>query len=521
MAHPGVHYDLTVGNGIVAPDGAERNAVLAISSTVTVNNKLTDTSMRASTSINFSGIKQFGRPEFDGQSFVSQCPIAPNSSFTYVLNTSDTAGTLLYRSGLSTQYSDGLRGPLIIYDPEDPHLDLYDVDDESTIIQLGEWYHGPSPPDMQSFRETGHIIIYDSGLINGVGRFVNGPDVPFPVFDVVPGTRYRLRLISNAPRAVFPFRIDQHNLTVIEADGFSVEPTEVESLELYPGKDGADNGIQSCSPPIRLVVSPLKDLRASYQVIKPVDNYWMRAFPRGGTQTNNPNLNATFSRAIVRYLGAPEVDPVTPMVNLTILHDAQLHPVVNPGSPGGPDAVPDLDLFINFTTGATETNPLDTWRVNDIAYVAPTLPTLFQILHNNDSFPVDSHVITVAPNALIQLTMPLGDDDGGHPMHLHGAAFDIIQPGDSGGVVNFVNPVRRDIVPIIGGTAIARFRMPAVGILHLHCHIIWHAEAASDFLIGLQLTFVTDPDGIRAAVNPRGDWDDLCPAYFALPPELQ
>ncbi len=75
--------------------------------------------------------------------------------------------------------------------------------------------------------------IYDSGLINGVGRFINGPDVPLLVFDVVPGTRYRLRLISNAPRAVFPFRIDQHNLTVIEADGFSVEPTEVESLELY------------------------------------------------------------------------------------------------------------------------------------------------------------------------------------------------------------------------------------------------------------------------------------------------
>jgi hypothetical protein len=24
---------------------------------------------------------------------------------------------------------DGLRGPLVIYDPDDPHKDLYDVDD--------------------------------------------------------------------------------------------------------------------------------------------------------------------------------------------------------------------------------------------------------------------------------------------------------------------------------------------------------------------------------------------------------
>ncbi len=30
---------------------------------------------------------------------------------------------------LATQYCDGLRGPFIIYDPEDPHADLYDVDD--------------------------------------------------------------------------------------------------------------------------------------------------------------------------------------------------------------------------------------------------------------------------------------------------------------------------------------------------------------------------------------------------------
>lgn len=30
-------------------------------------------------------------------------------------------------------------GPLIIYDPNDPHASLYDVDDESTIITLADW----------------------------------------------------------------------------------------------------------------------------------------------------------------------------------------------------------------------------------------------------------------------------------------------------------------------------------------------------------------------------------------------
>ena len=39
------------------------------------------------------------------------------------------AGTYWYHSHLSTQYCDGLRGPFVVYDPNDPLLSLYDVDD--------------------------------------------------------------------------------------------------------------------------------------------------------------------------------------------------------------------------------------------------------------------------------------------------------------------------------------------------------------------------------------------------------
>ncbi len=70
------------------------------------------------------------------------------------------SGTFWYHSHLSLQYCDGLRGAMIVYDPEDPHADLYDVDDgkrdilltffhcsyvetESTIITLSDWYHAP------------------------------------------------------------------------------------------------------------------------------------------------------------------------------------------------------------------------------------------------------------------------------------------------------------------------------------------------------------------------------------------
>lgn len=39
------------------------------------------------------------------------------------------AGTFWYHSHVGTQYCDGLRGPIVVYDPNDPHKSLYDVDD--------------------------------------------------------------------------------------------------------------------------------------------------------------------------------------------------------------------------------------------------------------------------------------------------------------------------------------------------------------------------------------------------------
>jgi hypothetical protein len=34
------------------------------------------------------------------------------------------------------RYCDGLRGPLVVYDPADPFLDMYDVDDGKQPLSL-------------------------------------------------------------------------------------------------------------------------------------------------------------------------------------------------------------------------------------------------------------------------------------------------------------------------------------------------------------------------------------------------
>ena len=68
----------------------------------------------------------------DGVSFVTQCPVVPQHSFLYDFHAPGQAGTFWYHSHIATQYCDGLRGPLVIYDPADPYAHMYDVDDGSS-----------------------------------------------------------------------------------------------------------------------------------------------------------------------------------------------------------------------------------------------------------------------------------------------------------------------------------------------------------------------------------------------------
>ncbi|KAJ8087574.1 laccase, multicopper oxidase, benzenediol:oxygen oxidorectuctase [Marasmius tenuissimus] len=146
--------ELRIVNAELSPDGFSRIGVLAdgqfpgplITATkgevldITVYDKLVDNSFYKSTSIHWHGLRQQGVAWADGPTQVTQCPISPGHSFRYRVRTDDLTGTYWYHSHIRGQYCDGLRGALVIYDPEDPHACLYDVDDESTVITLADWY---------------------------------------------------------------------------------------------------------------------------------------------------------------------------------------------------------------------------------------------------------------------------------------------------------------------------------------------------------------------------------------------
>ncbi|KAF5360046.1 hypothetical protein D9758_007627 [Tetrapyrgos nigripes] len=533
-----VNYVFNVDNSVVTPDGFDRTGVIVngvypgtlIQAQkddvvhITANNNLTNPTMRRSLTIHWHGLFQMRTASEDGPAFVNQCPVSPQHSYTYDIPLNGQAGTFWYHSHLSSQYVDGLRGPFVVYDAEDPHLSLYDVDDENTVITLADWYHLPGVgiEEKYLFESPFHEPVPDTGLINGVGRYNGGPQVPWARINVEQGKRYRFRVINISGYAAFTFSVDNHDLKIIEADGISHEPVDVEGFEILVGQRYS----------------------AVLEANQPVDNYWISAPMTLQHAVDNDNLDTDNVFAVLHYIGAPEnADPTGKPKNLPtiltaaaadiadvagrleiaakgglkLLDESDLHPLVNPEAPGGSgpaDKVFDLNFQRDSNTGELE------WTINDIKYESPDLPTLLNIMANNfttqDQFTQSEHTFVLEKDDIVELQIHGSANGHVHPFHLHGHVFSVVQAMT--GAPNFVNPPQRDVIGVGGSTVIIRFKADNPGPWFLHCHIDWHLVA------GLAVVFAEAPTEQR--VGPQSqiikqEWLDLCPIYQALPPELQ
>ncbi|KAG6817658.1 hypothetical protein H0H87_005415 [Tephrocybe sp. NHM501043] len=504
---------LDIVNKDLAPDGQLRSTIVANGQypgpaitalkgqtlRVTVNNKLS-----------FDGIFQSTQNAFnEGSAFVTTCPIAPGASYTYEVPLGSQTGTFWYHryadydppdcisysippafSELGVQYVDGLRGAVVVYDPADPQADLYDVDDLNTIIQLGDWWQNSSSALLVGYEATGIVPVSDSGTVNGAGRFQGGPAVPFAVTEVVSGKRYRLRIINQSARNIFTVSIDNHPMTIIETDGVATVPQTVDTIEMLAGQ--------------------------RYSVVikadQPVANYWLNAPFVGGAPARNLHQNATLSRSILRYKGAPIAEPNTPWTlgpeNGTALVEATLRPLV-------PSIVPPADVNISLDLQVIAGKAV--WNVNNVSYLSPKVPTLNQILAGATEevdFNATENTFVLPAHKTVQISFPPTDDDDAHPLHLHGNNFWVVKSMSSPDI-NTIDPIRRDVK--VHSLEIYKAVDDAflLGPWLFHCHIFWHKFA------GLATVMVSDPANIRKKVKPSAAWQALCPAYDALPEELQ
>ncbi|ORX33571.1 multi-copper oxidase laccase-like protein [Kockovaella imperatae] len=250
-------YILRISNQTIASDCQPRSSVVVNGTApgplltfqegqhywVRVFNDLPD----QNTTIHFHGFTQYTTPFSDGTPLTSQWPIPPGHFYDYEFNLEDGFhGTYWYHSHVNMQVLTA-QGPVIV----EPKNKTAPIDyDEDIVMMLSDDYHASDETIVAGLLNTsvfGWLGEPQNLLVNGhapgecnetalsAGQTCNvtcGNNLQ----KVLPGKKYRVRVIGATVLSYIGLALEGHNMTVIEVDGTYVEPYPVVDLELGAGQ---------------------------------------------------------------------------------------------------------------------------------------------------------------------------------------------------------------------------------------------------------------------------------------------
>ncbi|KAI0111637.1 putative multicopper oxidase [Daldinia grandis] len=493
------------------------------------------------TAIHWHGILQNGTNWMDGAVGVTQCPVAPGTSYLYKFNVTGQAGTYFYHGHQGVQALNGLAGPLVIHGRDEAtHKPIPYSSDRVVLLQ--DWYYDPDSGLMRDVLSPGveDAPIPNTALINGVNqadcsdhpnRWCSELERSLPNLELAPGEGHRLRFLNVGGFAWFQVAVDEHDsLPIIEVDGTAVEPTSESSLVIAPGQ--------------------------RYSTVLAADQtgneaFWLRARMINSCFASQtlPENGIDEAKAILRYHANGERD------------DSHGHPPL-PTTTSSLQYLPtckDMSSTTSFSPSPAQPAPINAdyswylrvnlaigdWRLqrgvmNSSSFRPdPTSPTLHRVLdglaQNNESFVQDGILNTAFDPAseLIISHNGVADtvdiilqnmDENSHPFHLHGYQMWVLGAGHgyfpgyealglkpegkglldpaNSTVVN--NPLKRDTVTAEGfGWVLLRFVADNPGVWLFHCHVLWHSEA------GMAMQFLSRVDVMRKWELPK-DTKQLC-----------
>ena len=479
-------------------------------------------------SIHWHGIHQKGTPWMDGVGQVSQCQIGPQTSFSYMY-TASPSGTFWYHSHSGAQRTDGFYGALIVKErpqrmaqvqtelqKRGVHVAFEDTPDKHTLTLL-DWQHEasldlftqihaslgfypdkpigevPTPKDekyksTRSF-EKGEVgpVPFFSGVINGKGRHVDVPYIKtrLSIFTVEAGKTYRFRLVGAQGLYAFRFSIDGHKLTVVNTDGYWLEPVkDVDYIIIHTGEryDFLLSAINKKGPNDYWMRAETLEIDTSgagppYQSLGHVAEAILHYKQPG--DSDDPDFNVPSSKYQEIKGNSPPIqctrnnpckavncpfEDFHPSYYITCINVQSLRlleptPTDELPKPNPTRNCEDCRHFINFNfEGGSQTS-----AVNGRNFILPSFPPQTQ---NEEFEKYDSkcdleadcnpsttecscvHVIDIPPGKTIQLVLTaIGAYHNAHPIHLHGHTFHVVHVGypEYNGTNGFVRKHNSDI----------------------------------------------------------------------------
>jgi iron transport multicopper oxidase len=433
-----------------------------------------------STGLHFHGLNQFGTQVMDGPTGVTQCPIQPGGTFTYSFNL-DAPGTFWYHSHNMGQYPDGLRGPLIVHDPNDPYAGQFD---EEFVLTVSDWYHTPVPTliDQMLVTTNTHFLppFPDALLVN---------DSSSAQLNFQAGKTYKIKVISTAAFAAVLLQFDSHTMHLISIDGSYVQKKDAYQIRVAPAQR------------YEFLLTAQTSVRRNYGFLASLD--MNRDYATGGS-TNVWPFNIT---GVIQYdasKGAPPAFSVPAWTS--VQDDAKLVALDNQALLGQPDVV-DKDIRLNFNFGF-DVNGIPRAFFNNSTYISQKVPSLFTAFTTGSSNtnPIiygDVNPFVVNKGDVVQIVVN-NLDAAIHPFHLHGHQFQVCERPESGKGSytghgrNFpAVPPKRDTIAVNAGSyVVLRFKAENPGVWLFHCHIEWHV------IMGLSATIIEAPQELAGLTIP-------------------
>ncbi|KAF0381434.1 extracellular dihydrogeodin oxidase/laccase [Gigaspora margarita] len=462
--------------------------------------------------IHWHGMFQKGTNFYDGPEGITQCAIPNDDKFTYNFTIKQN-GTYWYHSHHLGQMIDGLKGPLIIYNPKDPYLGKYDFE---YVMTLSDWYHAPTSillPIFSSDSYRGFAPVPDSGEISGLGQYdckavpknsTCNPNNKIATYVVKKGKKYRFRIINTSALVHYILSIDNHPLTIIEVDGTLVKPVTLNTI------------------PINIAQRYSVILDANQEI----DNYQIRAHITDCTAIDNKTLNFDSAinydvTGILKYDGAKDKPPTSNPYHLNTSEECSdvnpnfLKPYVEQKVPQ--NVIATFKALVNFGAAASGRGIA---LINNSSFVP------------SDNYPTNQKIVDgIKPDELSNTDNPYtyecdsGDCDDAaveifiinnttdsHPFHVHGHDFFVLYNGENNSDIkspqksefNFKDPVIRDVVTVLpNSTTVILYSANNPGVWLFHCHIQWHLS------MGMAAQLIESPSIFKNTIIPS-DVTALC-----------
>ncbi|KAL5621752.1 hypothetical protein BROUX41_006652 [Berkeleyomyces rouxiae] len=438
------------------------------------------------TSLHWHGLYMTDTPHMDGAAAVSQCAIPPGHNFTYEFEL-EQAGTYWWHSHEGGQYADGLRGPLIVHDPEDPHKSEYD---EEYLMSVSDWYNDEVPTLLSELLSTNNTNfrppIADSALVN---------ERQNSAFAMTPSKKYRFRIINYSALANTIIEFGGHSMTVIETDGIPVVATTTNRLIVGAGQRYS------------VIIEAKPDASANYPYLVMLDMNPNFRQPQLGFPVNTTGL--------LQYSATnAQPSPIVIHSPITVLDEWTLSPY---------DREPAHNYTVEYRKNfsfSLDAEGVPRAYLNGEMYIDQKVPTLYTALTVGEDAtnPVvygDTNTVITDKMAVVQIVLN-NRTPANHPFHLHGHHFQVVGRGAHGaGIFNGTlsqipaSPLYRDTVIVEGNSyVVIRYLAKRAGAWIFHCHMEWHVH------MGGTATFVTAPLELQKSLVVPKDHFDVCACGF-------